>query len=130
MLNGGTGNDTLVGGTGNDTLVGGLGGADTFVFNTFLDAWNVDRITDLNVVADTVQLANAIFIGLANGELIAAAFMANATGLAGDASDRIIYETTTGNLFFDADGTGAGSRVQFAVINPGLSLTNADFFVV
>ena len=62
--------------------------------------------------------------------LTAAAFVANATGLAGDASDRIIYETGTGNLFFDADGTGVGARVQFAVLNPGLSLTNTDFLVI
>ena len=42
--------------------------------------------------------------------------------------DRIIYQTDTGDLFFDADGNGAGSRVLIAVLNPGLAVTNANFF--
>ncbi|MBD2300691.1 calcium-binding protein, partial [Nostoc sp. FACHB-190] len=32
-------------------------------------------------------------------------------------------------LFFDADGTGAIARIQFATLSAGLSLTNADIFV-
>ena len=128
-ITGNAGNNVLNGGTGADTLTGS-GGADAFVFNTTPGAGNVDRITDFNVVDDIIRLENAIFTGLANGVLTAAAFVANATGLAGDASDRIIYETGTGNLFFDADGTGVGARVQFAVLNPGLSLTNTDFLVI
>ena len=128
-LNGGAGNDGLYGGAGNDLLVGGIG-SDAFVFNTALSAGNIDRVTDFSVVDDTIRLENAIFTGLANGVLTAAAFVANATGLAGDASDRIIFETDTGNLFFDADGTGAAARVQFAHLNAGLALTNADFLVI
>jgi Ca2+-binding RTX toxin-like protein len=62
--------------------------------------------------------------------LTAAAFAANALGVATDAFDRVIYETDTGNLFYDADGNGAGAAVQFAVLSPGLALTNADFFVI
>ena len=128
-LSAGLGNDALNGGAGNDLLVGGIG-SDAFVFNTALSAGNIDRITDFSVVDDTIRLENAIFTGLANGVLTAAAFVANATGLAGDASDRIIFETDTGNLFFDADGTGAAARVQFAHLNAGLALTNADFLVI
>jgi len=128
-LLGGAGNDTLYGGGGNDSLTGGAG-ADTFVFNTALGVGNVDRVTDFSVVDDTIRLENAVFTGLANGALTAAAFVANTKGLAGDASDRIIYETDTGNLFFDADGTGSGARVQFAVLNAGLAMTSADFFVI
>ena len=128
-LTGNAANNVLNGGIGADTLTG-LGGADAFVFNTSLGAGNVDLITDFNVVDDTIRLGNAIFTGLANGVLTAAAFVANTTGLAGDPSDRVIYETDTGNLFFDADGTGGGARVQFSVLNPGLALTSADFFVV
>ncbi|NCM98108.1 MAG: calcium-binding protein, partial [Rhodobacterales bacterium] len=128
-LSAGLGNDALNGGAGNDLLTGGIG-SDAFVFNTALSAGNIDRITDFSVVDDTIRLENAIFTGLANGVLTAAAFVANATGLAGDASDRIIFETDTGNLFFDADGTGAAARVQFAHLNAGLALTNADFLVI
>ena len=55
---------------------------------------------------------------------------ANTSGLATHVADRIIYETDTGKLFFDADGNGAGVALEFAVIAPGLALTNADFFVL
>ena len=104
-------------------------GTDAFVFNTTLGAVNVDGITDFSVLDDTIWLENAVFTGLANGVLAAAAFVANATGLAADASHRIIYETGTGNLYFDADGNGVGARVLFATLNPSLAVTNVDFFV-
>ena len=128
-VDGGAGNDALYGGDGNDSLTGGTG-SDTFVFNTVLGAVNSDRITDFSFLEDTIRLENAVFTGLANGVLTAAVFVANVTGLAADASDRIIYETGTGNLYFDADGTGVGARVQFAVLNSGLAVTSADFFVI
>jgi len=129
ILVGNGGNDTLSGGAGNDRLFGGTG-ADAFIFNTTLGGGNNDTIVDFSVIDDTIQLENAIFTGLANGVLAAAAFVANATGLAADASDRIIYNTVSGNLFFDADGIGAGARVQFASLTPGIALTNADFLVI
>lgn len=46
-----------------------------------------------------------------------------------DAFDRIMYETDTGRLYFDADGSGAGACVQFATLAANLALTSADFFV-
>jgi Ca2+-binding RTX toxin-like protein len=125
---GNTGANTLNGGAGLDTLTGG-GGADSFVFNTALGAANIDRITDFNAAADTIRLENAIFAGLAGGALAAAAFRVNTSGFAADASDRIIYETDTGRLYFDSDGNGAAARVHFATLATGLSLTSADFFV-
>jgi len=128
-INGGAGNDVISGGAGLDLLTGGAG-ADSFVFDTAFDIGNIDTVTDFSVVDDRIQLANAVFTGLAGGVLNAAAFVANVSGLASDAADRVIYETDTGNLYFDADGTGSGAAVQFAVLTPGLALTSADFFVL
>ncbi len=125
---GNSGANEINGGSGNDTLTGGSG-SDSFVFNTALGSGNVDEITDFNVLADTIRLENAIFIGLAGGTLAASAFALNTSGNATDASDRIIYESDTGNLYFDRDGTGAAARVHFATLDTGLALTNADFFV-
>ena len=128
QLDGGAGNDMLIGGLGNDTLTGGAG-QDAFVFHTAIGAANIDTITDFNVVDDTIRLENAIFTGLAAGTLDPAAFVANLTGLATTADQHVIYETDTGNLFYDSNGSAAGGSVLFAVLAPGLALTNADFLV-
>ncbi|MDQ6434000.1 calcium-binding protein [Mesorhizobium sp. LHD-90] len=130
-LNGGTGDDTLIGGSGKDTLTGAAG-KDAFRFNAALSAsTNVDTVTDFSVADDTIQLENAIFTALtATGTLAVAAFRANTTGAAGDSSDRIIYETDTGRLLYDADGTGATAGIHFATLTAGLALTNADFSVI
>jgi Ca2+-binding RTX toxin-like protein len=127
-IQGNAGNNVLNGRAGNDMLTG-LGGNDFFLFNTALNAaTNVDVITDFNVAADTIRLENAIFATLAPGVLPAGAFRIGAA--AGDAGDRIIYNSATGALFYDADGTGATAAIRFATLDPGLALTNADFIVV
>jgi Ca2+-binding RTX toxin-like protein len=127
-IQGNAGKNVLNGKAGNDVLTG-LGGNDFFLFNTALNAaTNVDIITDFNVAADTVRLDDAIFTALAPGVLPAGAFRIGAA--AGDAGDRIIYNSATGALFYDADGSGATAAIRFATLDPGLALTNADFFVV
>ncbi|MCE6958305.1 calcium-binding protein [Cereibacter sphaeroides] len=129
ILSGLGGADVLAGGLGNDRLTGGSG-ADAFVFNTTLGSTNVDRITDFVAIDDTIRLENAVFKSLAAGALAAGAFRAHASGVAGDGSDRIIYENDTGTLWYDADGTGAGKAVAFATLSAGLALTSADFLVI
>jgi Ca2+-binding RTX toxin-like protein len=121
-------NNLLNGGLGTDTLTGGAG-RDGFIFKSALGAGNIDHITDFKAIDDTIRLDDAIFAGLASGKLAASAFAANLTGRASDSLDRIIYETDTGRLFFDADGSGAGGRIQFATLRADLVLTNTDFFV-
>jgi len=128
-VTGNAGANVLNGLGGLDTLTGG-GGADAFVFSTALGAGNIDTMTDFNVAADTIRLENAIFTGLVAGVLTAAAFRANLTGLAADASDRIIHETDTGTLFFDADGLGGAAGLRFAVLDPGMAVTQTDFLVI
>ncbi|MBC7312914.1 MAG: calcium-binding protein [Rhizobium sp.] len=130
-INGGAGADRLYGGIGNDTLTGGAG-ADFFVFHSAPNAaTNVDAITDFSVPNDTISLENSIFTTIgAVGTLAAAAFVRNTTGLAQDASDRIIYESDTGNLFYDSNGNAAGGSMLIAVLDPGLLVTNLDFTVI
>ncbi len=119
---------SLNGAAGSDTMTGGAG-KDTFIFNSALGSSNVDRITDYSAADDTFRLDDLVFTGLATGTLAASAYVQNTTGTAADASDRIIYETDTGKVFFDRDGTGAATAVQFATIGTNLVLTSADFVV-
>ena len=130
-LTGNAGANTIVGGAGNDVLTGGAGN-DTFVFDAALNsATNVDDITDFNVAADTIVLENAIFTTIAGtGTLTAAQFVANTTGTAQGADDHIVYETDTGKLFYDSNGNAAGGATQFAQLDAGLALTNADFLII
>ena len=48
-----------------------------------------------------------------------------------DANDYIIYNQSTGQIFYDADGNGTGSTaVLFAQITPGTALGFNDFTVL
>ncbi|WP_442578228.1 beta strand repeat-containing protein [Mesorhizobium sp. ASY16-5R] len=125
---GNAGDNRIDGKGGGDTLHG-LGGNDTFVFSTALGVGNVDTIVDFSTADDRFLLSDAIFTALSTGVLAAAAFRVNTTGAAGDSTDRIIYESDTGKLFYDADGTGAGAGIHFSTVGIGLNLTNADFSV-
>jgi serralysin len=127
-LSGLGGNDWLRGGAGADTLDGG-DGMDAFIFDRALGAGNIDDIVDFSVADDVIRLNNSVFAGLTNGVLAATAFRANATGLAVDAADRILYNTTTGQLSYDADGSESDAAVEFAVLQNLATLDASDFFV-
>jgi Ca2+-binding RTX toxin-like protein len=129
------GNDTLSGGLGGDVLFGGSG-ADQFVFNTALGPTNVDTMVQFGVGTDKIVLENAVFTGLlATGALTGAQFALSTEALT--TTDRIIYNATTGALFYDGDGSGAAVAVQFADVLAGNSagvgasgLSASDFLII
>jgi Ca2+-binding RTX toxin-like protein len=127
-LRGGFGDDRLNGGADADTLVGNLG-FDKFVFSTALGTENVDTIRDFNVFADTILLDNVVFTGLSAGNLSDAAFHIGTAATAN--SDRIIYNSNTGALYFDPDGVGGAGQTQFATLlrSPN-NVTASEFFVI
>lgn len=128
-IDGGAGADYISGGVGADKLTGGLG-VDTFLFDSDTIAANIDKITDFSAADDTIYLDHAVFAGVSLGAQAGVVFASNATGLAGDATDRIIYQTTTGNVYFDADGLGGAAGVQIATLTAGLALSATDFYVI
>ena len=126
LLVGGAGNDFLYGMEGNDTLVGGEGG-DTFVFNATLNASsNMDHIADFNGNAtDFLWLSKGAFsalatAGSAGGTALATGDFMSVNAGAGSTnmgSAHILYDSSTGALYYDATGGGASDRVQFAVLD-------------
>ena len=126
----GTGFDDVInGGSGNDTLIGGAG-IDVFRFDSSLNALtNVDHITDFSIAQnDGIQLENAVFTALVTtGALAATAFV---IGLAATTADqRIVYNSGTGLLNYDPDGNGLLRATQFATLSAGLALTAGSFMV-
>ena len=126
-IDGGSGDDRIYGGGGNDELEGGAG-RDRFYFTSTPSPVHADVITDFSTSDDLIYLARYAFTNVGGGgRLDADAFRTGSA--AADAEDRIIYDAATGNLFYDADGTGAIAQQLFARVDPGLALTNADFIV-
>ena len=139
-LNGNAGNDTLKGQYGDDTLDGGFGrdfllggpGKDTFLFDTTLGGTNIDRVLDFTPVDDTFRLEDSKFTALTGGLGTLAAQKFYTGTAAHDADDRIIYNSTTGELFYDADGTGTGMAIKFAILTSAVkpALSAADFYII
>jgi Ca2+-binding RTX toxin-like protein len=122
----GGGDDLLDGAAGNDTLTSGLG-TDTFRIDT-APGTDVDVLVDFNPASDFLELLGSAFAG------ISGVFSLNPDQLAlgaaaADADDFLVYDQSTGNLYYDADGNGGGSQVLFAVLSNQAALTAADIIV-
>ncbi|MEH1873667.1 beta strand repeat-containing protein [Nostoc sp.] len=127
-LMGGNGNDILIGGKGNDSLIGGAG-TDTFVFNSYNNG-GVDSISDFNATNELIQLSAAGFgSDLSPGSLKATQFTLGTSATTNQ--ERFIYNSATGGLFFDLDGSASRfTQVQFAQISGKVTLTEKNFVVV
>lgn len=135
VLYGGEGSDTLIGGIGNDGLTGGAG-SDIFWFNAAANvSTNKDTITDFVAGVDKLQLSKSIFTTIGNTGSFSvsdARFWASDSGLAHDPDDRLVYNTTSGTLIYDSNGSGASGAVVIAVLGSATHPTvNAnDIWVV
>lgn len=139
-LKGGDGNDKLWGDFGNDLIWGnggddrlaGDGGADTIWGGAGRDAFlfsggGVDRIEDFAASQDQIWLVSGVAPGLSGtGGIAGSAFKDLSLGGV-DATDRLIYDRAKGELFLDADGSGAAARTLLARFDVGTLLTSADF---
>jgi len=107
---------------GNDTLTGGAG-ADRFRYVHALNTTiNVDTITDFAPGIDVMELSVSIFT----------AFSGQVGQRIGINGTTLLYDSMTGTLAFDADGSGGTAPANFAVLgfatHPG-ALGN-DFLIV
>lgn len=118
----------LIDGRGASDVLTGNGGADIFRFSSAIGSGNVDIITDFAVGTDKIALDAAIFAAFNPGSLDAGYFT---TGSAATGDDqRIIYNSATGSVLYDADGAGDGAAIHFAQLAAGLSLSASDFVIV
>ena len=123
-LGGGDGADTLVGGAGVDTLTGG-DGADWFCFASPIDGRDV--ITDFASGVDRLVVLTPDF-----AELPADAQAALVSGVAPEATGTgpvFLYDTATGQLVFDADGSGDEQGVLLATLVGQVGLTAQDLLL-
>jgi Ca2+-binding RTX toxin-like protein len=156
-LDGGTGNDTLYGGKdadnltggdgddwisgdlGNDTLTGG-DGSDYFVFDTgaafTATTADLDIIADFAADTDKIVLDKTTFTALiiaAGSEFSLAAEFATVTtdAAAGISAASIVYNSVSGKLFYNQNGTdaGFGTGDQFATLAGAPALAAADFLI-
>jgi Ca2+-binding RTX toxin-like protein len=130
---GGGGDDTLAGGAGVDTLMGGAG-SDRFDFVSAPGTANADRLLDFTSGSDKLRFDDAFHPGAgALGNLVAGdqRFWSAAGATTGhDATDRFVYNTTTGNLYYDADGSGSGAAQLAATLQPSAALQATDLVIV
>jgi Ca2+-binding RTX toxin-like protein len=135
-IKGKSGNDIIDGGEGNDTLKG-KGGNDTFVFDTALNSdKNIDLIEGFTSGSDKIELHQSIFTELTAGitlnasNLFSSADITSGNDFSG--SSQILFNTNTGALYYDADGSGSAHAIQFATLGSGLhpAITSSDFIVV
>jgi Ca2+-binding RTX toxin-like protein len=124
VIKGGADNDKINGGSGADELWGN-GGKDSFKFNS-LNSEDADTIKDFQVGKDKIALDPIVLTQLASGFSEDNLVFSNA---AVDSDDYVLYDTSTGELWFDADGNGSGDPVLLCTIEfkDSDELTFSDF---
>lgn len=131
ILSGGLQNDQLFGGTGRDTLTGGSG-TDKFVFDTAASSSNWDRVEDFVHDVDQIVLKDNYFAAV-GAEVAANELRTVSSGhAAGDSNDFLIYNSTDGTLWYDANGsTGGDNAVQILdfTAKPAM-LDSGDFLIM
>ncbi len=87
---------------------------------------------DYSVADDSVQLSKATFAALgAVGALLNAEFYSAVGAAAGaDATDRIVYDSASGRLYYDADGSGAIGAVLIGTFIGSPTLTHSEFAII
>ena len=115
VIVGNMGPNILTGRGGNDTLKG-QGGADVFVFDRAPGRGNVDRLVDFTSGEDRLWLKASLF-GLPSGGVRSG--MLHYGDEATEAHHRVLYDSATGGLRVDPDGTGPRTAYVVFVIENG-----------
>lgn len=131
VLVGNNGNNILDGLGGSDQLTGGLG-ADSFRFSLLLGSSAADIIADFtNAQGDKIELAKSAYTALADYGLGALdpGELTFGTGAA-TASNHLIYDNSTGALYYDVDGTGSVAQILIATLTGAPTIQASDVVVI
>ncbi len=135
------GDDVLIGGTGQDWLDGGAG-ADIMTGGAGADRFRIAFASDGagDVIIDFTPGEDLIVLGKDQGSewewpgyygaFPENRWARNEGGHATVSYGQMIQDSLTGNLYWDADGTGAGASVQIASFSTNVELTRFDVHVL
>ena len=119
------GKDILAGYLGDDTLSGGAG-SDLFALErVWFDHEHIYRITDFQPGIDHIGLFG---FGRLGDKVEAAEFHVGKQATA--RSHLLIYNSASGELMLDSDGSGNGESEVIALLKPGLALSHTDFEIL
>jgi Ca2+-binding RTX toxin-like protein len=137
-LLGGSGNDVLAGESGNDTLNGGTG-ADHFEF-ALIGGSDDDVIEDFTSGADVIDIGTEITgatyaagVVITVADFVAWDSVVDGTAVdnvAVDATDHFLYDTSSGELYYDEDGNGAASAALIATLQGAPTLLAGDLHII
>lgn len=141
VLVGNGGANILAGKAGNDTLTGGLGN-DHFVFDVALSATkNADEITDFTSGKDVLELSKKVFSAYKTTGALEEDDKDDFFTFDSSAGDSIedatfdttvhfVYDTSTGDLYYDKDGSGKAAAVLFVTLTGAPTLAETDLVIV
>jgi Ca2+-binding RTX toxin-like protein len=122
----GSGDNILDGGEGIDNLFGGAGN-DIFI----LSKTSADNIGDFGVGNDHLQISASAFGGGLSAGVALAANQLRIGAATADTLDQRLLLDTNGDLFFDADGSGAEAiAIKIAKLSGTSSLDVNSFLIV
>lgn len=125
------GDDTLVGDSGVDTANYGTA-TEAIVVNlntTVAQTISASSGTDFLVGVDKLVVAGSSFGSLVLGALGATQYVAGTAPTANQPFAQFLYSTTTGQMAFDADGTGAASAVHIVTLLGLPALSAGDIWI-
>lgn len=122
VLIGNSQTNLLEGGTGSDLLTGN-GGSDTFLYNSINDG--IDTITDFSA-DDFIGIVSSGFAG----NLSAGFDFFSGNNPTASSRAAFLYNTTTGALSYDQDGSGGQSATQFIQFEAAPSLVTSQIVIV
>jgi Ca2+-binding RTX toxin-like protein len=130
----------VIGGAGNDSLTGGAG-ADRFVYDTGAAfssaAVGIDALADfVRTQGDKIILDRTAFTSITSaagtGFSIAGEFATvTADAAAATSAADIVYNSASGKLFYNQNGTAAGfgTGAEFAALAGNPALAGTDFMI-